>query len=145
MADPPGEPVTEAVRSATETAAAGAVASAAPPGVAGVVAPGGAGPPSDGEDSFAFLVELHRVPCFRESVLYGGGGGALLGALHWQRTRTCSLAGARSSWTGVVVQVLSVGSGGTSGRATDVAVKASLVFASAYWCVPDACRVGGGL
>ena len=62
-------------------------ASASPPVVEAVAAPGTAAPAD--EDSFAFLHELHRVPCFRESVLYGGGGGALLGALHFQRTRTC--------------------------------------------------------
>lgn len=108
MAEPPREPGATAEHNAVDTAAAVTAVSAGPPDVAGVAAPGGATPVANGDDPFGFLVELHRVPCFRESVLYGGGGGALLGALHWQRTRNGE-------------------------RATDVAVKASLLFASAYW------------
>lgn len=210
MAEPPREPGATAEHNAVDTAAAVTAVSAGPPDVAGVAAPGGATPVANGDDPFGFLVELHRVPCFRESVLYGGGGGALLGALHWQRTRTFPTGGARSPWTGGGAALVNrkgeavlrerVGGGGLGGasarlaswvcfslssssnsvadppcfcflpcpvahvcfsppvicgltvrdgtgngeRATDVAVKASLLFASAYWCVPGPCREGGG-
>lgn len=124
MADPSREPSpAAAVRGASDgpdaaaaAAAVAAAAAAAPPGVVpGVAAPpGGGAAPTDDDDAFAFLVQLHRVPCFRESVLYGGGGGALLGALHWQRTRTLFWWGLAAAPCGrvVVARVLLMGRGG---------------------------------
>lgn len=41
---------------------------------------------SDPND-YSFLYGLARAPCFRETALYSIGGGAVLGALHFQRNR----------------------------------------------------------
>ncbi|KAK4523216.1 hypothetical protein GAYE_PCTG44G1109 [Galdieria yellowstonensis] len=60
--------------------------------------------------SYDFLYKPQKVPCFRQSMLYGLGGGMVLGALRFYRTR--------NPW-----------------KTTDVAVFSTLLFSTVSWVI----------